>query len=214
MTARGWNTMALLSLGSSSIAYFFWPAIIPAVVFMLLAVRDARKTSNKRGVRAALLALAPILLLVLTTIALIAWSRIPRVIATTRANQESGALKAVQDFRTALGKYRHQHGGYPATVQPLFDKGLLDKKYAEGMSFGYHLFYLPSKKAERGDSEVRSFMVLAQPSSFTFGRRLFSLNETGVIVIRKPEDAGNEIEQKLPAPPEWEGVQKDSKDSS
>lgn len=210
---RGWNTTALLSLAFSITACFFLPAIVPAIVFMLLAVRSARITSNKRGIGVAMLALAPILMLVLIMIVLIAWFRVPRLIATTRANQESRALKAVQDFRTALGEYQRQNGAFPISAQPLFDKGFLDKNYADGMISGYHLFYLPSKKAEPGATQVHSFVVLAQPGSFTLGRRFFSLNETGEIVIRKSEEAGNEVEQKLPAPQGWGGAQKDSKDS-
>lgn len=203
MENRRWNVIALLSLCCTVASLIFWPAIVPAIVLVVFAVRGARKNSNDRGVKLAFWAVVPLLLLIFVTAVATAWLAVPRMVAAAKARDEVSALNRVREVRTAIAAYRYRSGGYPASLQVLVEEGLLAPPQTQNSIRGYYLSYDHGKEIRAGSGLYESFAVFARPGRFSFGQRLFYLNNTGAIQIQKSDKAGDEIEQELPPPPDW-----------
>lgn len=203
MQNRRWNTIALLSLCCTMASLIFWPAIVPAIVLVVFAVRGARKNSNDRGVKLAFWAITPLLLLIFVTAVATVGLTGPRMVAAAKARHEVGALNAIREVRTALAAHRNRFGGYPASLQVLVEQGLLESHQTQGSVRSYYFSYDHGKEIRAGSGLYDSFAVFARPGRFSFGQRLFYLNTTGVIQIQKSDQAGDEIEQELPPPPDW-----------
>lgn len=205
MANRNWNRMAILSFACCLATFYSALAILPAIVLWVLAVRERRRTSAARGMGYASWALGILLVLIIAAGLSTLFFRVPNEVAAAKVRQELAALNTMRAARDALNEHRRRFGGYPSNMQKLVEQGMLDRSYLDSSTFGYRFYYDVADEIGKGTRLYASFAIFARPRSrlFSFGQRLFSLDETGVIGIQKSMEAGEEIEQELPPPTDW-----------
>jgi len=205
MTSRKLNYMAILSFVCCLATFYSELAILPAVVFWLLAMRERKRTSATGGMGYATWALGILMALIVASLFAALLFRVPNEIAAAKVRQELAALNTMRAARDALDAHRRRFGGYPRNVQKLVEQGLLDKSHLDPSAFGYRFDYDVADEIGTGTHLYASFAIFARPKSglFSHGKRLFYLNKAGVIEIQKSMEAGEQIEQRLPPPPNW-----------
>jgi hypothetical protein len=207
------NVLNGLCLLLCLVAFFFWPAILPALAVLLLAERAHRRSQAPRGgLQVARLVLwvvvAPLVLVSLLTAKVALYDVYYQRL---RLGSEVRAHDAVREIRTGLGRYAKLRGAFPPTLGQLVDLKLIEHRhaskcihgYTEACFFGYMLSYQPDSliAGSANPQEYSRFTLMAYPSYLSFGRRNFMLVHTGEILTRESmEDTNGSSE---PAPANW-----------
>ena len=194
------------------IAFFFWPAILAAMIVLFIIERMNRQGGGLRSVWIVRLVLwivaAPLVLSSLLTAKVTVYDILYQRL---RLGSEVQARETVREIRTSLNRYVELHGSFPADLGQLVESKLLNERYTSRCAFGrtqtclfgYALRYEPERPISGMPNSpgYSRFSLIAYPGFLSFGRRNFTLVHSGEILIRDSlEDVNGSTE--LP-PPDW-----------
>jgi type IV pilus assembly protein PilA len=181
----------------SSIFFFFLPASILAVVLGHLSLSEIRKSAGRlkgQGIATLGLILGYLGIAALPIILILAAIRIPNLLRSRMAANESSAVGALRSYSYALGTYSSMcpNIGFPKSLANLGHgsppgcehAGVLDSILAKQFPIrsGYRFHYSVGLPNNLG--QVTSFSISAEPASpNTTGTRFFYVDQTGIIHV-------------------------------